>query len=143
MDKKWSSQIWIHPEVDREKRTMYYPKWSVEPQQEILKDFVNIDEASPDEADIDTEYEYDQDGKLVDYDVDWNYSNGLIIEVKFVRLFTVYMWQIFLPSLLLCIVSTLSTFIPSHLVPGRMSLSVTSFLTLVALFSSARLVIEN
>ena len=122
---------------------MYYPKWSVEPQQEILKDFVNIDEASPDEADIDTEYEYDQDGKLVDYDVDWNYSNGLIIEVKFVRLFTVYMWQIFLPSLLLCIVSTLSTFIPSHLVPGRMSLSVTSFLTLVALFSSARLVIEN
>ena len=122
---------------------MYYPKWSVEPQQEILKDFVNIDEASPDEADIDTEYEYDQDGKLVDYDVDWNYSNGLIIEVKFVRLFTVYMWQIFLPSLLLCIVSTLSTFIPSHLVPGRMSLSVTSFLTLVALFSSARSVIEN
>ena len=122
---------------------MYYPKWSVEPQQEILKDFVNIDEASPDEADIDTEYEYDQDGKLVDYDVDWNYSNGLIIEVKFVRLFTVYMWQIFLPSLLLCIVSTLSTFIPSHLVPGRMSLSVTSFLTLVALFSSARLVIEH
>ena len=122
---------------------MYYPKWSVEPQQEILKDFVNIDEASPDEADIDTEYEYDQDGNIVDYDVDWNYSNGLIIEVKFVRLFTVYMWQIFLPSLLLCIVSTLSTFIPSHLVPGRMSLSVTSFLTLVALFSSARLVIEN
>ena len=122
---------------------MYYPKWSVEPQQEILKDFVNIDEASPDEADIDTEYEYDQDGNFVDYDEDWNYSNGLTVEIKFVRLFTVYIWQVFMPSLLLCIVSTLSTFIPSHLVPGRMSLSVTSFLTLVALFTSARLVIEN
>ena len=122
---------------------MYYPKWSVEPQQEILKDFVNIDEASPDEADIDTEYEYDQDGNFVDYDADWNYSNGLTVEIKFVRLFTVYMWQVFMPSMLLCIVSTLSTFIPSHLVPGRMSLSVTSFLTLVALFTSARLVIEN
>ena len=143
MDKKWSSEIWIHPEVDGEERTMYYPKWSVEPQQVILKDFVNIDEASPDEADIEIEYEYDEDGNFVDYDADWNYSDGLIIEIKFVRLFTVYMWQVFMPSLLLCIVSTLSVFIPSHLVPGRMSLSVTSFLTLVALFTSARLVIDN
>ena len=139
----WSSQIWIHPEVDREDDTMYYPKWSVEPQQEILKDFVNVDEVTSDEADIDTEYEYDQDGNFDGYDEDWDYSDGLIIEIKFVRLFTVYMWQVFMPSLLLCIVSTLSTFIPSHLVPGRMSLSVTSFLTLVALFTSARLVIEN
>ena len=100
-------------------------------------------EDDPDEADIDTEYEYDQDGNFDSYDEDWDYSDGLIIEIKFVRLFTVYMWQVFMPSLLLCIVSTLSTFIPSHLVPGRMSLSVTSFLTLVALFTSARLVIEN
>ena len=139
----WSSQIWIHPEVDGEDKTMYYPKWSVEPQHEILKKFVNVDEATSDEADIDTEYEYDQDGNFDSYDEDRDYSDGLIIEIKFVRLFTVYMWQVFMPSLLLCIVSTLSTFIPSHLVPGRMSLSVTSFLTLVALFTSARLVIEN
>ena len=141
MDKKWSSQIWIHPDVDGEDNNMYYPKWSVEPQHVILKDFVNVDEATSDEADIDTEY--DQDENFYDYDEDWDYSDGLIIEIKFVRLFTVYMWQVFMPSLLLCIVSTLSTFIPSHLVPGRMSLSVTSFLTLVALFTSARLVIEN
>merc|ERR1712051_682845 len=113
---------------------MYYPKWSVEPQHEVLKKFVNADEATSDEEDINTEYEY---GNSYYYDEDWDYSDGLIIEIKFVRLFTVYMWQVFLPSLLLCIVSTLSTFIPSHLVPGRMSLSVTSFLTLVALFTSA------
>ena len=114
---------------------MYYPKWSVEPQTEISKEFVNVDEESSDEADIETDYDF--------YDAEWDYSDGLIIEIKFLRLVTVYLWQVFLPSLLLCIVSTLSTFIPSHLVPGRMSLSVTSFLTLVALFSSARLVIEN
>ena len=139
----WSSQIWIHPEVDKEDNTMYYPKWSVEPQHEVLKKFVNADEATSDEEDIYIEYEYDQDGNCYDYDEDWDYSDGLIIEIKFVRLFTVYMWQVFMPSLLLCIVSTLSTFIPSHLVPGRMSLSVTSFLTLVALFTTARLVIDN
>ena len=144
MDKKWSSQIWIHPEVDGEDNTMYYPKWSVEPQHEISKKFLNVDEATSDESDIDTDYyEYDQDGNFAGYDEDWDYSDGLIIEIKFVRLFTVYIWQVFMPSLLLCIVSTLSTFIPSHLVPGRMSLSVTSFLTLVALFTSARLVIVN
>ena len=54
----WSSQIWIHPEVDREDDTMYYPKWSVEPQHGILKKFVNDDETTSDEADIDTEYVY-------------------------------------------------------------------------------------
>ena len=69
---------------------------------------------------------------------DWDYSDGIRIEIKFTRLVTVYIWQIFMPSLLLCIASTLSVFIPSQLVPGRMSLSVTSFLALVALFGNAR-----
>ena len=99
MDKKWSSQIWIHPEVNREDNTMYYPKWSVEPQHEVLKKFVNADEATSDEEDINNEYEY---GNSYYYDEDWDYSDGLIIEIKFVRLFTVYMWQVFMPSLLLC-----------------------------------------
>ena len=53
------------------------------------------------------------------------------------------MWQIYMPSLLLCIASTLSVYIPSQIVPGRMSLSVTSFLALVALFGNARFVLNS
>ena len=49
-----------------------------------------------------------------------------------------YFWETYIPSLLLSTFGALSVYIPSDIVPGRMVLSMTSFLALIGLFGSAR-----
>ena len=132
----WTANMWVPLDInssDNEK--MYYPGWTVEPQKVKLAKFLNLDYDNPEN--LHEEVEYDENGNNI-YNDDVDHSDGFSIEFQFARLVTIYMWQVFLPSLLLCIASTLSAFIPSHIVPGRMSLSVTSFLALVALFGNAR-----
>jgi hypothetical protein len=138
---------------------LFYPEWSIEPQPTTLEKFLNDQRKTPDNPNYVDYYDYypenvteienitdneKSDGfycgekdsdRLLD---DWNYSDGLKFEIKFKRLVAVYIWQIYMPSLLLCIASTSSVFIPSQIVPGRMSLTVTSFLALVALFGNKR-----
>ena len=144
---------------------LFYPEWSIEPQPTKLEIFLNDQRKTPDNPNYVDYYDYypenvtefenvtgneelDSDGfycgeKDSDRSLDdWNYSHGLKFEIKFKRLVAVYIWQIYMPSLLLCIASTSSVFIPSQIVPGRMSLTVTSFLALVALFGNKRYVIS-
>ena len=49
-----------------------------------------------------------------------------------------YFWQAYVPGFLLSIFGALSVYIPSDIVPGRMVLSMTSFLALIGLFGSLR-----
>ena len=56
----------------------------------------------------------------------------------FRRIFVNNLLQVFFPSVMLCIGSCVSVFIPSDMVPGRMALCVTTFLSLIALFNGAR-----
>ena len=60
------------------------------------------------------------------------------MEIDMKRALTGHFLQTFLPSMMLCTVSTGSIFIPSHIVPGRMGLAITSFLSLISLFNGAR-----
>ena len=54
------------------------------------------------------------------------------------RPLTNHFLQTFIPSMMLSIVSASSVFIPLEIVPGRMALSITSFLSLISLFNGAR-----
>ena len=63
-------------------------------------------------------------------------SFGIIFE----RQLQGYFWQAYVPSFLLSIFGALSVYIPSDIVPGRMVLSMTSFLSLIGLFGSLRYV---
>ena len=56
----------------------------------------------------------------------------------FRRRLTNHLLQTFIPSMMLSIASASSVFIPSDVVPGRMSLCITSFLSLISLFNGAR-----
>lgn len=60
------------------------------------------------------------------------------MEFELKRTLTGHLLQTFIPSMMLCIASTGSLFIPSHIVPGRMGLTITSFLSLISLFNGAR-----
>ncbi len=64
---------------------------------------------------------------------------GLGVQIIFTRVFTFHLMQTFLPSTLIAMGSVLSVFVSSDLVPGRMGLCVTGFLSMVALFNGARL----
>ena len=132
---------------------LFYPQWTVEPLPLKSETFLNDERSTPDAPNHEELYDYYNyddymnssnynETKMDDSAEEWNYSDGLIFRIKFKRLVSVFMWQIYMPSLLLCIASTLSVYIPSQIVPGRMSLSVTSFLALVALFGNARFVIS-
>ena len=57
---------------------------------------------------------------------------------SFKRPLTNHFLQTFIPSMMLSVVSASSVFIPSEIVPGRMALSITSFLSLISLFNGAR-----
>ena len=138
-----------HPDFSN----LFYPQWTVEPLPLKFKTFLNDERSTPDDPNHKELYDYyNYDAYMnssyyneteidTSAEKEWNYSDGLIFRIKFTRLVSVFMWQIYMPSLLLCIASTLSVYIPSQIVPGRMSLSVTSFLALVALFGNARFVI--
>ena len=137
-----------HPDFSH----LFYPQWTVEPLPLKFQTFLNDEMHTPDDPNHQELYDYyNYDGfmnssyynetEMDDSSEEWNYSDGLIFRIKFKRLVSVFIWQIYMPSLLLCIASTLSVYIPSQIVPGRMSLSVTSFLALVALFGNARFVL--
>ena len=73
------------------------------------------------------------------------FSSTFITERKMVemtfrlqRKVSSHIFQTFVPSFMLCISSMFSVFIPSEVVPGRMGLCVTSFLSLISLFNGAR-----
>ena len=57
---------------------------------------------------------------------------------SFKRPLTNHFLQTFIPSMMLSMISASSVFIPSEIVPGRMALSITSFLSLISLFNGAR-----
>ena len=59
----------------------------------------------------------------------------------FRRPLTNHFLQTFIPSMMLSIASASSVFIPSDVVPGRMALCITSFLSLISLFNGARQVL--
>lgn len=92
------------------------PQWSISPELEIATFKAEADN------DADEELEF----------------SGLQFEFHFNRILLLYFWQIYIPSILLCVAANGALFIPSDLIPGRMTLSVTSFLSLVALFNGAR-----
>ena len=54
------------------------------------------------------------------------------------RPLTNHFLQTFIPSMMLSVISSASVFIPLEIVPGRMALSITSFLSLISLFNGAR-----
>ena len=64
-----------------------------------------------------------------------NFSSLLELELILKRRLTNHFLQTFLPSMMLCMASTGSLFIPSHIVPGRMGLAITSFLSLISIFN--------
>ena len=91
-----------------------------------------------------------------DWDMDVNYgipylynieleSTGVQYTISFAenvyllkRPLTNHFLQTFIPSMMLSVVSSASVFIPLEIVPGRMALSITSFLSLISLFNGAR-----
>ena len=56
----------------------------------------------------------------------------------FRRPLTNHLLQTFIPSFMLSLASASSVFIPSHIVPGRMALCITTFLSIITLFNGAR-----
>ena len=159
VNKKWSSTIVDSNDTEsKSSNALFYPEWTINQQPTKLTIFWNNKRKTPDNPSYEDYYDYysnyvdnvteteDLDLKILtfcdeselDKPEDWDFSDGLQFEIKFKRLVAVYIWQIYMPSLLLCIASTSSVFIPSQIVPGRMSLTVTSFLALVALFGNKR-----
>ena len=49
-----------------------------------------------------------------------------------------HLLQTFLPSAMITLTSAASVFIPSDMIPGRMGMCVTSFLSLISLFNGSR-----
>ena len=62
----------------------------------------------------------------------------LPLDLIFQRKISVHILHLYVPSLMLCIASMASLFIPPDLVPGRMGLSVTSCLSMITLFVAAK-----
>ena len=158
-NKRWSATIVEPNDIEsKSSNALFYPEWTINQQSTKLKNFLNNQRKTPDNPSYADYYDYysdyaDNETETEDLDLkilvfcdeskldqpeDWDFSDGLQFEIQFKRLVAVYMWQIYMPSLLLCIASTSSVYIPSQIVPGRMSLTVTSFLALVALFGNKR-----
>ena len=91
-----------------------------------------------------------------DWDVDVTYGSPYPVKIEmeefgvefdlyfmvntylFKRPLTNHFLQTFIPSMMLSIASASSVFIPSDVVPGRMALCISSFLSLISLFNGAR-----
>ena len=65
-------------------------------------------------------------------------ASGLSAEFAFRRLFTIHLMQTFFPSVMIMMCSAMSVFVPPELVPGRMGLCITAFLSMISLFNGAR-----
>jgi hypothetical protein len=86
----------------------------------------------------------------VNYGIPYQYnieleSTGVQYKISFAenvyllkRPLTNHFLQTFIPSMMLSVISSASVFIPLEIVPGRMALSITSFLSLISLFNGAR-----
>ena len=64
--------------------------------------------------------------------------SGIKIHFELQRIVTNHWLQTFIPSMMLCMASAASVFIPPDVVPGRMGICITSFLSLISLFNGAR-----
>lgn len=64
--------------------------------------------------------------------------DSLRFSISFNRIYTNHILHTYIPSVMLCLGSCLSVFVPSDLVPGRMGLCVTTFLSIISLFNGAR-----
>ena len=62
----------------------------------------------------------------------------LPLNLIFQRKISIHILHLFVPSIILCIASMASLFIPQDYVPGRMALSVTSCLSMITLFIAAK-----
>lgn len=73
-----------------------------------------------------------------DYEFDGNSLNQTCVQATFVfdRQFSYYFVQMYLPSILIVLVSFLSFWVPVENVPGRVALGVTSLLTLATQFTT-------
>ena len=65
-------------------------------------------------------------------------TDGIAIEFSFKRVFSIHLMHTFFPSIMIALSSVLSVFVPSDLVPGRMGLCITAFLSMISLFNGAR-----
>ncbi len=65
-------------------------------------------------------------------------AQGAALTFTLTRLWTFHLMQTFLPSCMIMIASVLSVFVPAHLVPGRMGLCITAFLSMISLINGTR-----
>ena len=72
-------------------------------------------------------------GKVINED-----KQILPLDLIFQRKISVHILHLYVPSIMLCIASMASLFIPQDYVPGRMGLSVTSCLSMITLFLAAK-----
>ena len=69
--------------------------------------------------------------------------NGARFSVVLKRVYSNHVLHTYIPSLMLCIASTCSLFVPSDLIPGRMGLCITTFLSIISLFNGAKYVLYS
>ena len=67
-------------------------------------------------------------------------GSGIKFEMVFQRMYSIEILQFYVPSVMLCIASACANFVPPELVPGRMGLCVTTFLSTISLFNGAKYV---
>ncbi len=65
-------------------------------------------------------------------------SGAVGFVLHFRRVYTYHLMQTFLPSILISLSSVVSVFISPSLVPGRMGLCITAFLSMISLFNGGR-----
>ncbi len=65
-------------------------------------------------------------------------TTGVAAIFKFKRVYTIHLMHTFFPSVMIALSSVLSVYVPSDLVPGRMGLCITAFLSMISLFNGAR-----
>ena len=68
----------------------------------------------------------------------YNEKQLLPLNITFERKLSGHILHVYLPSVMLSIASVTSLFIPAENIPGRMSLSVTSCLSMITLFVGAK-----
>lgn len=76
-------------------------------------------------------YDSDDDGKELKY-------STFQMTFRFTRIYSNHLLHTYIPSFMLCTLSACSVFIPSDLIPGRMSLCITTFLSIISLFNGAK-----
>ena len=64
--------------------------------------------------------------------------SGLLVILEFERVKSKHVLHTFVPSILLSIITVLAGIIPSHQTPERTTICVTTFLSMISLFGSAK-----